>query len=579
MALNYPYDPSGSNASNLIQNELHSVQPPANISQASFIVPRVAPFFKESFEIWTQPNRTGVRLREGTDYFFTHKFVTASEFLGRTIYGGVAFIDQTRTGNVYLTYQTLGGDFINNDTTILEALSRKLYQDVRFVTWDQLSGVPSAFPPNPHRHSLNDVSTLRDLVESLNGIVTAILAMGSGGGAGGSGGDNAALLLIQNHLSKGTGSHTPEQVGLGNVLNYGLANEEDLRTLKADKYINPPGVKKLLEITLAEKEFLGAVHSIEHIKTELDQLLERLEQFENIDENLQSELAAIQEDIGALTSKVNLLNGLVSGLSTGVDNSQAIAVTANSLAATVTTNLENAINRINEMLYAGTHSYSVGSHRIAIPGRTKLRITLVGGGGGSGSYYTSMQHCIRSPNKATAGEKSVVYALGFKNQPIEPYPLAVSFGGGAGEDSWQDSGRANGGVGGYSIIVKDKVLATEIVNDILPLDELKKIPGEVGSAGDSQAAIMNPVGGVGGVKLNDSGDLSKLTFGKGRGGVNRAGLGGASAKATIVIENNTDKDFFINVVVGKGGCNSGNLPNIHDNEFESNGFAHTLLVS
>lgn len=578
MALNYPYDPSGHASSNLIQNELHSVQPPAAINQASFIVPRAAPFFKENFEIWTQPNRTGVRLREGTDYFFTHKFITGSEHLGRTIYGGVAFTDATRNGNVYLVYQTLGGDFINNDVTILEALSRKLYQDIRFVTWDQLQGVPATFPPNPHRHSLNDISNLDDLVASLDTIANSILAMGSGGG-GSNSGASAALLLIQEHLKKKTNAHTAEQVGLGNVKNYPMATEEDIRERRSNVYVNPPAVIKLIDIILEEKQFLSTQQSIANAEENIEAISERLDGFEERDAEMQRALSANQEDLDALITKNNQLGGLISNLNASVDNAMAVAATANAIAATVTSNLENAVELINNQLYAGTHSFGVGSYRIIIPGRNRLRITLVGGGGGSGSYYPSMQHCLRSGNKATAGEKSAVYALGYKNQPIEPYPLAVSFGGGAGEDSWQDSGRANGGAGGYSIIVKERVTTSEIVNDVLPLDPIKKQPAEAGTHGDSQIAIMSTVAGIGGVKLNDSGDLSKLTYGKGRGGVNRAGLGGASAKSTIVIENNTDNEFYIAVVVGKGGMCSGNLPNVHDNEFESDGFAHTQLVS
>ena len=162
----YPYDPSGVAISNKIVDELRSVQPPTNIDQPSFVIVRAGPFFRNSLEIFTAPNRGGTKLIEGKDYFVTHEFVAGSNFLGKPMAGGVAFTNALYKGNTYFHYQTLGGDFTVNDTVVLEELTRRYYADIRWVKWDQLTGVPSAFPPDAHQHVVTDIKTMSDVYYS-----------------------------------------------------------------------------------------------------------------------------------------------------------------------------------------------------------------------------------------------------------------------------------------------------------------------------------------------------------------------------------------------------------------------------
>lgn len=104
MAVSYPYDPTGVASTNLIVDELHSVQPPSAISRASFIVLRASPFFLEGVELYTGPNKTGTRLIPNKDYFYTHKFVAGTTYLGRTLYGSI--LSLTRTTLVTFTHTT-----------------------------------------------------------------------------------------------------------------------------------------------------------------------------------------------------------------------------------------------------------------------------------------------------------------------------------------------------------------------------------------------------------------------------------------------------------------------------------------
>lgn len=207
----YPYDPSGVATTNLITDELRSVQPPSDINQASFVIPLKGPFFVESLKVYTAKNKQGTRLIEGKDFFITHEFVAGTNWLGKPLAGGIAFTNALYTGNLYFTYQTLGGDFVVNDVTILESITRKLYADVRFVTWDQLTGVPSAFPPDAHQHVVTDIKTLADVVTALNSIAAALV--GSLDDDTIAGGESAALSLIRQHLSAASNAHTRKRLG------------------------------------------------------------------------------------------------------------------------------------------------------------------------------------------------------------------------------------------------------------------------------------------------------------------------------------------------------------------------------
>ena len=64
----YAYDGLGTNPDNLIVNERHSVQPPSQISDASFIILRAAPFFANSLVLRTGPTSGSTLLVEGVDY-------------------------------------------------------------------------------------------------------------------------------------------------------------------------------------------------------------------------------------------------------------------------------------------------------------------------------------------------------------------------------------------------------------------------------------------------------------------------------------------------------------------------------
>lgn len=224
-----PYDQEGILPSNLFANEIHNVSPPADPLKASFIVPRGAPFFHTGLVVKTGPAPTDPTLTEGVDYQLTHKFVEASQYLSKPIYGSINFVDRNYTGTVYITYQSLGGAYTLADYSIVEALTRSLY-NLRTVTWTQIVGLPAAFPPLPHPHDTADLTGMADVVVAIQALVTAINANGANIGS--------LSAAFANHLTQ-LGSHSKAQVGLSNVPNWGEATQADIDNQVANKIVPP----------------------------------------------------------------------------------------------------------------------------------------------------------------------------------------------------------------------------------------------------------------------------------------------------------------------------------------------------
>lgn len=229
MPYTYLYDPTGVLPANTLVAELHNVTPPIDADRANFIVPRAAPFFQQGLVIRTGPSTGSPVLVEGIDYILTHHFVEASQYLSKPIYGSVMFLNRLYNGNVYLTYNTLGGAFTLDDYGIVESLTRSLY-NIRTVTWAEIAGLPVAFPVVPHPHDIADLTGMAEVVTAINDLAFAISSQG---------GNVASILAtLTNHIT-GVASHNKSQVGLSLVENLELATQTDVDNIVTNKYMTP----------------------------------------------------------------------------------------------------------------------------------------------------------------------------------------------------------------------------------------------------------------------------------------------------------------------------------------------------
>ena len=553
----YPYDPSGVATTNLITDELRSVQPPSDINQASFVIPLKGPFFVESLKVYTAKNKQGTRLLEGKDFFITHEFVAGTNWLGKPLAGGIAFTNALYTGNLYFTYQTLGGDFVVNDVTILESITRKLYADVRFVTWDQLTGVPSAFPPDAHQHVVTDIKTLADVVTALNSIAAALV--GSLDDDTIAGGESAALSLIRQHLSATSNAHTPQAVGLGNLSNFATASEEDAVALRNDRFMTP-SVTSYLVRRMINSENLTQIRA--DIAT-LDQAITAIK----LDiANMNNKIASLDDGLAAVNNSVNLYRQEIQNLGLQVEDaidqaqlSTTIATQALSQSAATEANIELITSRVDEVVYIDGVFLPPGTHYINLPAGARMNFKLIGGGAGSGRYFNTSSEQVIYAGGPTSGEDSVLWFLGDRTTAIEPVPLLVAGGGLAGTNSYGSIGRSNSGNGGVCQRFRsENILVSQITNINLTTDLVTgdtATQGTPGIIGDTSNTAVN-VSGVGGWKLDASGDGYHQTYGRGCRGTSRAGMGGSAGKWEVNVKNDTLKTMRFVIQVGKGGVSS-----------------------
>ena len=228
----YPIDPTGISPSNRVIDETQVISPPGRVTDASFFVPRVTPFFREGLVI-KQGTRT---LIENVDYQLIFRSVALSEHFERELFGGVMFTDRNYAGTLKLSYQVLGGDFQNNEHELLERLAR-VSGAVRWVTYDQIIGTPSGFPPAYHQHDMEkDLVNMGDVVDAVEKIAVEL-------------GKAPASLDEVNarmdaHLTQAH-AHTKSQIGLSNIENLPVASDAEVKA-GVRKYVTADSLKKQL---------------------------------------------------------------------------------------------------------------------------------------------------------------------------------------------------------------------------------------------------------------------------------------------------------------------------------------------
>lgn len=222
----YPLDLTGSQPSNKIRDEKHTISPPSQITQSSFVVLRACPFFAHNVVVKDGIGPTARTLAFGEDYLLTHKSIALTMHTKKPVYASIQFKDRNYTGTIYVTYQTVGGEYNLDDYTIVEKLTRQKYI-INHTSFDQIVGLPASFPNPPHQHDPTDLVGMEQIVEQLSNLAAAI--------RGNKGSFGLVNTTINSHLTAQS-AHSPAQVGLSNVKNFGLAVAADFETRAADKY-------------------------------------------------------------------------------------------------------------------------------------------------------------------------------------------------------------------------------------------------------------------------------------------------------------------------------------------------------
>lgn len=230
----YPYDPTARATSNKIVNESITVIPPSQITDYSYVVPRAAPFFAETLVVKDGKGVGARTLVENVDYWCVIDFLSASVGLTKRVSVGIALLDPNYSGTLYVSYQTLGGNYTMADYSVLEELIRERYV-VKHVSYEQIINLPAGFSPEWHNHEVADMVGMSSVVASLDNIKVATESRNGSYGQ--------IEQQLRNHVNSAA-AHTPADIGLGNVKNYGIATLTDAKGGSVSKYITADILKQ-----------------------------------------------------------------------------------------------------------------------------------------------------------------------------------------------------------------------------------------------------------------------------------------------------------------------------------------------
>jgi len=195
-----PYDPTGLMPQNLVTTpEVHQLELSVATPSSYFIVPKLAPFYFHDVVIFD--HLTNRRLELGKDYWFTHRFMDATDKNHTDVYGSISFRQVTGMPSAVRleSYRSMGGQWTLDAAGLLAFLANTLYNP-RIASWDQVVDPPEAVPVLSHTHDAEtDTGSYFSMIASLDSIAEAIRYM--------------------------TGEKLPslEQLGIGNIHNYPLA--------------------------------------------------------------------------------------------------------------------------------------------------------------------------------------------------------------------------------------------------------------------------------------------------------------------------------------------------------------------
>lgn len=234
--VSYPLDTTGLSPANLVLKEPHVLTEINDVTYRT-LIPDFAPFYSDNFALVFK-DTLGVEttLRRDLDYVLTIPYLSASQFVGKMVYGGVAVNSVLINGSLEMTYQTIGGDEIASVTFVREQLL-ELSTNPRVSSWDVVANKPTQFNPIDHTHSLDDLSGTAEVVASIEDVAKALAA-----------GPDPTGQVVK-HLVDYTNPHktTQDQVGLGDIVNLPMATDADITNRNpVDKYVTLKQVLALI---------------------------------------------------------------------------------------------------------------------------------------------------------------------------------------------------------------------------------------------------------------------------------------------------------------------------------------------
>lgn len=164
----YPLDLTGINPTNLVLREVHTL--PAGTNRA--IVPNHGGYYSRSLVV--RDMDSGNVLIPKEQFKAVQLYQEATEKTGLEVTSVVVVTDPNVSSNISIDYQAVGGEFSYSVLSLREMIT-DLDLDARPVAWGSLLGKPNGFPPAPHLHDAGDLYGFEYLVEAIDSVRRAIL--------------------------------------------------------------------------------------------------------------------------------------------------------------------------------------------------------------------------------------------------------------------------------------------------------------------------------------------------------------------------------------------------------------------
>lgn len=178
----YPLDLTGVSPTNRVIGELHDLS--TNPNRA--LVPDYGAFYTDGLVLVDQAN--GRILDRDTDFLAVQTDPDATAASGKEVCSIILIINGDVSNHVLFTGQMVGGEY-SNYVYALQQMIENLQLDNRPIIWGEIIGTPSAYPPSPHLHSINDTYGWEVLADAINTLRQAILT-----------GDQAAFDALRQSL-------------------------------------------------------------------------------------------------------------------------------------------------------------------------------------------------------------------------------------------------------------------------------------------------------------------------------------------------------------------------------------------
>lgn len=156
----FQFDPTGKDRNNRVPGEVCKL----DTKTRRTIVPKYGAFYGDSVVLVDA--YTLKPLDHGKHYIFDSLRQVITKRTGKGVYGVIVIIDPSVGDTVNLTYQAVGGAYMDHSEDVVQ-LSSRVSDDNRSVLYGNVDGIPDEFKPSMHFHDIGDFYNFDGLAQGM----------------------------------------------------------------------------------------------------------------------------------------------------------------------------------------------------------------------------------------------------------------------------------------------------------------------------------------------------------------------------------------------------------------------------